>query len=67
MVEPDAFVLGCIIVGTLLIAKTLGGSFITRLPISAAMLYLAVGMAIGPWGWGLLKLDALKIQSCLSG
>ena len=60
MVEPDAFVLGCIIVGTLLIAKTLGGSFITRLPISAAMLYLAVGMAIGPWGWGLLKLDALK-------
>ena len=60
MVEPDAFTLGCIIVGTLLIAKTLGGSFITRLPLSAAMLYLAVGIAIGPWGWGLLKLDALK-------
>lgn len=60
MVEPDAFTLGCIIVGTLLIAKTLGGSFITRLPLSAAMLYLAVGVAIGPWGWGLLKLDAFK-------
>ena len=60
MVEPDAFTLGCIIVGTLLIAKTLGGSFITRLPLSAAMLYLTVGIAIGPWGWGLLKLDALK-------
>lgn len=60
MVEPDAFTLGCIIVGTLLIGKTLGGSFITRLPLSAAMLYLAVGVAIGPWGWGLLKLDAFK-------
>lgn len=60
MSEPDAFILGCIIVGTLLIAKTLGGSFISRLPLSAAMLYLAVGMAIGPWGWGLLKLDAFK-------
>ena len=60
MYEPDAFTLGCIIVGTLLIAKTLGGSFIARLPLSAAMLYLAVGVAIGPWGWGLLKLDAFK-------
>ena len=60
MYEPDDFTLGCIIVGTLLIGKTLGGSFIHRLPLSAAMLYLAVGMAIGPWGWGLLKLDAFK-------
>ncbi|MFN5350826.1 MAG: cation:proton antiporter [Polaromonas sp.] len=60
MLEPDAFTLGCIIIGTLLIAKTLGGSFISRLPLSAAMLYLAVGVAIGPWGWGLLKLDAFK-------
>ncbi len=60
MYEPDAFTLGCIIVGTLLIAKTLGGSFIARLPLSAAMLYLAVGVAIGPWGWVLLKLDAFK-------
>jgi len=60
MIEPDVFTLGCIIVGTLLIAKTLGGSFITRLPLSAAMLYLAVGIAIGPWGWGLLTLDAIK-------
>ena len=60
MLEPDAFTLGCIIIGTLLIAKTLGGSFISRLPLSAAMLYLAVGVAIGPWGWGLLALDAFK-------
>ena len=60
MIEPDVFTLGCIIVGTLLIAKTLGGSFITRLPLSAAMVYLAVGIAIGPWGWGLLKLDAIR-------
>ena len=60
MTEPDHFVLGCIIVGTLLIAKTLGGSFIARLPLSAAMLYLGAGIAIGPWGWGLLNLDAIK-------
>ena len=60
MNEPEPFTLGCIIVGTLLIAKTLGGSFISRLPLSAAMLYLGVGVAIGPLGFGLIRLDALK-------
>jgi len=60
MNEPDAFTLGCIIVGILLIAKMMGGSFIARLPLSAAMLYLAVGIAVGPWGWGLLRLDVFK-------
>ena len=56
----EAFTLGCIVFGALLIAKTLGSSFIARLPLSAAMLYLAAGVAIGPLGWGLLKLDAFK-------
>ena len=55
----DAFALGCVIFGLLLIAKTLGGSFINRLPLSAAMIYLGVGMAIGPLGIGLVRLDAL--------
>ena len=55
----DAFTLGCVIFGLLLIAKTLSGSFISRLPLSAAMIYLTVGLAIGPLGIGLLDLDAL--------
>ncbi len=56
----DTFTLACIVVGGLLIVMTLGGSFIGRLPLSAAMLYLAVGMAVGPWGLNLVKLDAFK-------
>ncbi len=60
MTEPAAFTLGCVIVGALLIAMTLGGSFLRRLPVSAAMLYLVVGMAMGPWGIRLLQLEALK-------
>jgi sodium/hydrogen antiporter len=60
MNEPDTFTLACIIVGGLLIAKTLIGSFISRLPLSAAMVYLGVGVAIGPMGFGLIRLDALK-------
>lgn len=57
---PSDFIVGCIIVGLLLIAMTLAGSFIARLPLSAAMLYLGVGVAIGPLGLGLIKLDAIK-------
>ncbi len=58
--EPTTFTLVCIVAGGLLIAMTLGGSFIARLPLSSAMLYLGVGVAISPVGLGLLKLDALK-------
>jgi sodium/hydrogen antiporter len=60
MMDPSDFIVGSIIVGLLLIAMTLAGSFIARLPLSAAMLYLGAGVAIGPLGLGLLKLDAVK-------
>ena len=60
MNAPDTFTLWCIVVGGLLVVMTLGGSFISRLPLSTAMLYLGVGMAVGPWGWGLIKLDPFK-------
>ncbi|MES1977075.1 MAG: cation:proton antiporter [Pseudomonadota bacterium] len=53
---PDLFTQACLILGVLLIAMTVGGSFIKRLPLSAAMLYLGMGIAIGPWGLGLLVL-----------
>ncbi|MES2910805.1 MAG: cation:proton antiporter [Pseudomonadota bacterium] len=56
MTPPDLFTQACLILGLILIAMTMGGSFIKRLPLSAAMLYLGIGMAIGPWGLGLLVL-----------
>lgn len=52
------FMAWCIVIGLLLIAMTVGGSFVARLPLSAAMLYLAVGYGIGPAGLGLIDLDA---------
>ena len=60
MVEIDAFALGALIIGLLLIAMTMGSSFLSRLPLNAAMLYLGVGVAVGPLGLGLLQLDALE-------
>lgn len=53
----QAFNVGFTLLGLLLIAMTLGGSFIQRLPLSAAMLYLLAGVAIGPLGLGLLSLN----------
>ena len=60
MNEPSLFTLACLIVGVVLIAMTMGSSFVGRLPLSAAMLYLGVGIAIGPWGFNLLKLSAFR-------
>ena len=60
MTEPATFTLWCVVVGALLIVMTIGNSFIARLPLSAAMLYLAVGYAIGPGGVGLLDIDPLR-------
>lgn len=60
MVEMNAFALGAFIFGLLLIAMTMGSSYLARLPLNAAMLYLGVGVAVGPIGLGLLRLDALE-------
>lgn len=60
MIEQATFTLWAIVVGLLLIAMTLGNSFIARLPLSAAMLYLAVGYAIGPSGLRLVDIDPMR-------
>jgi sodium/hydrogen antiporter len=49
-----------IIVGALLITVALAGSYFKRLPLSTSMLYLVVGIALGPQGAGYLSLDPLR-------
>jgi sodium/hydrogen antiporter len=46
-----------VIVGILLILMALSGTILSRLPLSTAMLYLMAGVAVGPWGMGLLPAD----------
>jgi NhaP-type Na+/H+ or K+/H+ antiporter len=65
MTAPDLFTIGCLIAGVLLMALTLGSSFLERLPASPAMIYLALGIAIGPLGWGLVRVDAFKDTALL--
>ena len=46
--------------GAWLLALALSSAWIQRLPVSTAAIYLGVGMLIGPWGFGLLRLDLVS-------
>jgi len=49
-----------VIAGLLFVVMALGGSVLRRLPISTSMLYLALGVALGSSGLGLLRLDLVQ-------
>ena len=49
-----------LISGVLLLGIALAGSYVKRLPLSTAMLYLAVGYGLGPQGSGLIEIDLIR-------
>lgn len=51
------FALWSLIVGVLLILMALSSTVLKRLPLSTAMLYLLVGLAVSPLGLGLLTVN----------
>lgn len=55
-----SFAVWAVVLGALLTTMALSGSMLKRLPLSAAMLYLAVGVALGTAGWGLMAPDPLQ-------
>jgi len=55
-----SFILWLIVAGGLFIVTALVGSFLKRLPLTAPLLYLAVGFGLGPAGMGLFHLDPLE-------
>ncbi|MGI2902675.1 cation:proton antiporter [Tolypothrix sp. VBCCA 56010] len=52
----DVYILNLLFIGLLLLLVTLGSGFISRLPLSFALIYLVVGILVGPYGLGLIKL-----------
>jgi NhaP-type Na+/H+ or K+/H+ antiporter len=48
------------IAGAMLIGMALAGTVLKRLPLTAAIFYLLAGAALGPWGVGLLRVDAIE-------
>lgn len=51
------FAIWSVIVGLLLVLMALGSTVLKRLPLSTAMLYLLVGLGVGPLGLGLVAPD----------
>lgn len=49
-----------ILVGTVLVVMALSGPLVQRLPLSPALIYLAIGWGIGPQGLGLLALEPVR-------
>jgi NhaP-type Na+/H+ or K+/H+ antiporter len=49
-----------LVVGAVFCLMALAGSYLRRLPLSTSLLYLLVGIAIGPAGIALIRLDVLE-------
>ena len=48
-----------LLIGAFLLLMVLVGTLLQRLPISAAIIYLLIGVALGPYGLGLITLDPM--------
>ena len=54
-----------LIIGALLILMALTGSVLKRLPLSAGVIYLLIGFALGPEGLALIQLEPLASSQLL--
>ncbi|MDM9585475.1 sodium:proton antiporter [Nostoc sp. GT001] len=52
----DIYIIDLFVIGLLLLMVTLGSGWISRLPLSFAIIYLVVGIFLGPYGLGLIQL-----------
>lgn len=52
----NSYILYLLVIGLLLLGVTLGSGWISRLPLSYALIYLIVGISLGPYGVGLIQL-----------
>lgn len=51
------YVLSLLVIGLLLLFVTLGSGWISKLPISFALIYLILGVFLGPYGFKLIDLE----------
>jgi sodium/hydrogen antiporter len=52
----DVYILSFLVIGLLLLTLTLGSGLIARLPLSYALIYLVLGMILGPYGVNIIQL-----------
>jgi len=54
-----------VVVGTLLVGMAAASTVVRRLPLTTALLYLAAGVALGPGGAGLVRLEPVRDSALL--
>jgi NhaP-type Na+/H+ or K+/H+ antiporter len=52
----DIYILDLLVIGLLLLTVTLGSGWISRLPLSYALIYLIIGIILGPYGTKLIQI-----------
>lgn len=52
----DSYIIQLLVIGLLLLTVTLGSGLISRLPLSYALIYLFVGIGLGPFGINLIDI-----------
>jgi sodium/hydrogen antiporter len=52
----DIYIIDLFVIGFLLLFVTLGSGWIAKLPLSFALIYLCVGISLGPYGFNLVQL-----------
>jgi NhaP-type Na+/H+ or K+/H+ antiporter len=52
----DIYIIDLLVISLLLLVVTLSSGWISRLPLSFALIYLAVGILLGPYGFGFIQL-----------
>jgi sodium/hydrogen antiporter len=57
----DIYILDLLVIGLLLLTVTLGSGWISRLPLSFALIYLVVGIILGPYGFKLINLRSAGV------
>jgi NhaP-type Na+/H+ or K+/H+ antiporter len=53
----SSYILGLLVIGLLLLTVSWGSRWISKLPISYALIYLVIGVFLGPYGIGLIRLQ----------
>jgi sodium/hydrogen antiporter len=53
----DIYILELLVIGSLLLFVTMGSGWIKRLPLSYAIIYLVVGIFLGPYGTNLIQIQ----------
>ena len=54
--DLDIYLINLFVIGFLLLLVTLGSGWIDKLPISFALIYLVVGITLGPYGFNIVQL-----------